>query len=282
MSPDLPQITAFNDLAALGDAFLVDQFGTLHDGHTCYPGAISTLLRLRQMGKKIILLSNSGRRAATGVQRLASMGIGDACFDASLCSGEVAWQLLRQAPPAYLQSSCRVLLFSRGNELDILEGFNIQLVERADEADLVMIAGSQAEQYGYKALWQRMAPAIARGVPAICTNPDQVMMVEGKLYPGAGALANAYQDAGGTVKWYGKPYKDIYEAAFALLPGIARQRVIGVGDSLEHDIVGITNEGGRGVLVRTGILAELNEAELKAEISHLACSPVAVMAGFGF
>lgn len=282
MKTPLRQITHFSDLANLADAFLIDQFGTLHDGHKAYPGAINTLLHLRERGKKIILLSNSGRRAATGVQRLADMGINTTCFDASLCSGEVAWQTLHRAPPDYLQQNCRVLLFSRGNELDILDGFHIQLVEQATEADLVMISGSQAERYGYDALWQRMAPAIERGIPALCTNPDQVMMVEGKLYPGAGALAKAYEQAGGTVKWFGKPYQDIYDAAFTLLPGIARQRVIGIGDSLEHDIVGITRAGGAGILVRTGILAALTEKELAAEISHFPYSPIATMPRFGF
>ena len=275
-------ITNLDDLAALGDAFLIDQFGTIHDGHAAYPGAIATLRHLRERGKKVILLSNSGRRATTGERRLADMGITNACFDASLCSGEVAWQILRRKAPHYLQRHCRVLLFARGNELDILAGFEIERVEQAVEADLVMIAGSETERYGFDALWQLMAPAIARGIPAICTNPDQVMMVRGQLYPGAGALAKAYQAAGGAVQWFGKPYQDIYDAALALLPGIAKSRIVGIGDSLEHDIVGITQAGGAGILVRTGILADLNETALAAEISHLPQPPIALMPRLGF
>lgn len=276
------KITCFDELAAVGDAFLIDQFGTIHDGHTVYQGAIATLLRLREMGKKIILLSNSGRRAATVEKRLISMGINKNCFDASLCSGEVAWQVLQRMPPDYLRQKCRVYLLSRGNELDVLDGFDIEQVNNSIDADLIMISGSEAERYGYDMLWQSIKPAAKLGIPAICTNPDQVMMVNGKLYPGAGALAKAYENSGGSVRWFGKPYQDIYDAAFALLPGIPKHRIIGIGDSLDHDITGAGQVGCPSILVRTGILAALNEEQITEKMQHYPYRPTATMPIFGF
>lgn len=276
------KITCFDELATLGDAFLIDQFGTIHDGHTVYQGAIETLLRLRAMDKKIVLLSNSGRRAAIVEKRLINMGINKDCFDASFCSGEVAWQVLRHTPPDYLRQKCRVYLLSRGNELDVLDGFDIERVDRVVDADLIMISGSEAERYGYDSLWQSIKPGVQLGIPAICTNPDQVMMVEGQLHPGAGALAKAYENAGGSVRWFGKPYQDVYDAAFALLPNIPKHRIVGIGDSLEHDITGAGEAGCASILVRTGILAGLNEIELAEEMQGYPYQPTAIMPFFGF
>ena len=42
------------------DAFLIDQFGTLHDGLMAYPGAVAALMRIRAAGRKVVLLSSSG------------------------------------------------------------------------------------------------------------------------------------------------------------------------------------------------------------------------------
>lgn len=273
-------VSGLGDLLGRADAFLIDQFGTIHDGEASYPGAIDTLRAMRAAGKKVILLSNSGRRATNNVQRLEAMGIGSDCFDASLCSGEVAWQVLRADPPAPLRRRCRIMLFARDPALDILEGFEIEAVDDADDADLVMIAGSETDRHGYEGLWSRMAPAAARGVPAICTNPDRLMLAGGRLHAGAGALAEAYHMAGGRVHWFGKPHPDVYKAAFALLPTIARHRIMGVGDSLEHDIAGAAAMGCPGLLIRTGIIADLDEMALEAELLRHAAQPSAIAARF--
>lgn len=269
-------ITRLSDLATEADAFLIDQFGAIHDGETPYPGAIDTLRAIRATGRKIILLSNSGRRAGHNRDRLTAMGVTPDCYDASLSSGEIAWADLRKNPPPCLQRPCRVLLFARSPALDILEGFDVEIVDHADHADLVMIAGSQTERYGFDALWARMQPAAVRAIPAICTNADRVMMVSGTLHPGSGALAEAYAQAGGPVRWYGKPHPTIYHAAFTLLPGIPHNRIFGVGDSIEHDIAGAAAQGCGSILLRTGILAGADEPALEAEMIRFGHRPGAV------
>ncbi|HEX7391107.1 MAG TPA: TIGR01459 family HAD-type hydrolase [Acidiphilium sp.] len=273
----IPGLAALEDVA---DGFLVDQFGTIHDGENPCPGAVDALRRLRAAGKKVILLSNSGRRGWLNEERLDAMGIGKECYEASLSSGEVAWAALSADPPAVLRRHCRVLLFARGRSLDILDGFDVELVEDARDADLVMLAGSETDRHGYDALWVRLEPAARRGIPAICTNPDRVMMVGGALYPGAGALADAYRAAGGTVLWFGKPHPQIYAAAFRRLPGISRRRIVGVGDSIEHDIAGAAAQGCRTLLVRTGILAGADTAGLDSEMARFGARPDAIVPEF--
>jgi ribonucleotide monophosphatase NagD (HAD superfamily) len=59
-----PQI----DLAALAaryDAFLVDQFGVLRDEDGAYPGGNDALLRLKALGKTVIVLSATTMRSGS-------------------------------------------------------------------------------------------------------------------------------------------------------------------------------------------------------------------------
>jgi HAD superfamily hydrolase (TIGR01459 family) len=274
------EIPGLSALCEDADAFLIDQFGTIHDGEHPYPGAIDTLRAIRHAGKRIILLSNSGRRAPNNNARLEAMGITPDCYDASLCSGEVGWAALHEDPLPCLQRHCRVLLLARDPALDILEGFDIEPVDTVAQADLIMLAGSQTDRFGYDALWARIHPGIARGVPLVCTNPDRLMLAGGALHPGAGTLAEAYREAGGQVRWYGKPHPKLYRAAFALLPGVSRVRMFGVGDSIEHDIAGAAARGCASVLVRTGIIASADDAAVEAEMVRWSCRPSAVAARF--
>lgn len=57
------EIPALSAVADAYDAFLVDQYGVLRDGRGPYPGAAETLVRLKQAGKRVIILSNSGKRS---------------------------------------------------------------------------------------------------------------------------------------------------------------------------------------------------------------------------
>ena len=46
------------DLASRYRGFIVDQWGVLHDGARPYADAFDCLVRLREAGKRIVLLSN--------------------------------------------------------------------------------------------------------------------------------------------------------------------------------------------------------------------------------
>jgi HAD superfamily hydrolase (TIGR01459 family) len=82
----------------------------------------------------------------------------------------------------------------------------------------------------YRAL---LAPAAAKRAPAICTNPDKIMLTAAGPRFGAGRIAELYEELGGTVTWIGKPFPEIYRAALAELGDPDPSRVIGVGDSIE-------------------------------------------------
>ncbi len=68
--------------------------------------------------------------------------------------------------------------------------------------------------------------------------------------------------------WVGKPFPEIYRAAAELAEVQNPRNVLCVGDSVEHDIAGANRFGAFAALARTGILADLSDKELAAEIGR--------------
>ena len=97
--------------------------------------------------------------------------------------------------------------------------------------------------------------AAARGLPMICVNPDLLVIRLGVQEPCAGALAARYEALGGRVRYFGKPYPDVYDLALARL-GVPPARVLAVGDGLATDIAGADAAGLDSVLVTGGLLAD--------------------------
>jgi len=58
------------------------------------------------------------------------------------------------------------------------------------------------------------------------------------------------------VRYYGKPHDGVYRRCFALLEGIPRSRILGIGDSLRTDIAGAAAAGIDSLLILGGILEE--------------------------
>lgn len=271
------------DLAALAaryDAFLVDQFGVLRDEDGAYPGANEALLRLKALGRTVIVLSNSGRSGDYNAERLVKLGFDRAGFDRFLTSGDVAYDIL-SGETAGSAAGTRCLTISSGGDRNLADRLGFESVEDAALADIVIISGSEADRVPMADYRRRLAPAARRGVPCYCTNPDRHKLASGgATAPGAGSIALAYQDLGGPVRWFGKPHPAIYRQAQALLGGLAAERIVCVGDSLEHDIAGAAGAGLASCLVRTGILAESTGPELAALADRHGARPAFVMERF--
>lgn len=261
-------IAGLAEVADRFDALFIDQFGVLHDGSTPYPQAIATLRTLSAAGKRVVLLSNSGKRAARNAARLTTLGIAPDLYQAIVTSGEVGWAMLAADPAAR-----RCLLLTRDDDRSAIAGLPITVVDDAADCDFVLIAGSEGDRRSLDSYRDLFAVAAARGVPALCTNPDFEMLTAAGLRFGAGRIAQAYEALGGTVTWIGKPYPAIYAAARALVPDIPVARILCVGDSIDHDIAGAAGAGLAGCLVRSGIVADIDGDALAAMIDRSDAKP---------
>ena len=258
------------------DAFLIDQFGTLHDGLTAYPGAAAALMRIRAAGRKVVLLSNSGRPMQPNINRLASLGIGPNTYDFLLTSGEVAARMINSDRVPATRGVSRCLLLERPGEGSILDRLNFQSAT-AEDAQLVLIAGSEGDRMSLDWYAELLAPLARRGVPALCLNPDRKMLTARGLSLGSGQIAETYAALGGEVTWIGKPYLEIYHMALDMLRKTSAEFVAGVGDSVEHDIAGARAAGCDAWLVRAGVIAGWNDFAIETELARWQVSPDGIL-----
>jgi HAD superfamily hydrolase (TIGR01459 family) len=241
---------------------LLDQFGVLHDGHRPYPGVMDCLSAVRAAGKKIVILSNSGKRAEANERRMTELGFDPSVWDVFMSSGEAAWRMF--ADGADFKPGVKCFLISRDDDRSAIDGLGLELVHEAAGADVILVTASEGDRFDLDHYRRMLSAAAKAGVRAICTNPDKVMLTSAGLKFGAGRIAELYEELGGKVTWIGKPFPAIYEAALAAVGNPPRGRVLCIGDSPEHDIAGAKSAGLASALVRTGIHAASSDAELQA------------------
>src|SRR4029453_6870576 len=135
-----------------------------------------------------------------------------------------------------------------GNALSMIEGLDFVAVTNPLRADFIWLAGLDDLSTNPEDWRQDLEGFAARGLPMLCANPDLAMFTSKGLLPAPGALAALYAKLGGTVHYVGKPHPAIFAAALRQLGGPKPERVLVVGDSLDHDV-----EGGR----RAGMLTAL-------------------------
>jgi HAD superfamily hydrolase (TIGR01459 family) len=281
MSKTAPKpLSGISELAARFDYFVLDQFGVLHDGAAPYPGAVEALSRLKAADKKSLLLSNSGKRSAPNEARLVRLGFKPGSWDHFLSSGEVAWRMLADELRSGAHARC--LLVARDGDRSAIEGLPLTVTDSGADADIVLLSGSEGDRYDLDHYRRLLEPAAARGVRCLCTNPDKVMLTSVGPRFGAGRIAELYEELGGAVEWIGKPFPRIYEAALELLGNPAPDRVVCVGDSIEHDIAGGGAAGLNTALVATGILETSTATERERLFAEHGAPPDFLLPAFAW
>lgn len=264
-------VTGMRELASQYDAFLLDQFGVLHNGREALPGADACYARLAAAGKQLVVLSNTSRRRADALGKLPRMGFDAATLSEFVSSGEEAWRHLDSPACAgkkvlWLAWEDGYLGFENGRYLD---GLDIELAG-ADTCDLVLAQGTQIIRDGRGdvaydllgsgvvggALGEALRVCARRGVELLCANPDFVAtQPDGSAGYMPGNVARRYAELGGSVRHFGKPHRFAFDAACRALGGIPRERICHVGDSLAHDIAGANAAGIDSVFIGAGIHA---------------------------
>jgi HAD superfamily hydrolase (TIGR01459 family) len=259
----MKRIAGLREIADQFDLFLVDQYGVLHDGVAAYPGAIEALAEIASRGRKIVVVTNSGKGAAANLARLGTLGFAGSRLDALVSSGEVALQGVKNGTlgPTFATGSAACVIGRAGDSYTFSPD-DFKLVTRPQDAAFLVFAGSDAPRMSLDAYRRDLNSAANAGVPAICVNPDIAMIRDGELMPAPGAIARVYEDLGGAVQYVGKPHPSIFAHAIATVAFDPGARVVMIGDSPQHDVAGAKAMGLSTLLVRTGIHSHLSEPEL--------------------
>jgi HAD superfamily hydrolase (TIGR01459 family) len=232
---------------------LSDVWGVVHNGVESSPDACAALVRARQKGLAVILITNAPRPHGPVEAQLAALGVPDHAWDRVVTSGDVTRDLIRSGPR-------RIFHLGPDRDMMIYDGIDIDLVEEF-EAQSVVCTGlydDDAEKpEDYTEMLRRFR---ARDLPFVCANPDIVVEKGDRLIFCAGALARDYGLLGGRTQIAGKPHRPIYEAALdaaaeVLGRPVETREALAVGDGVLTDVRGAENNGIDVLYVSGGIHA---------------------------
>lgn len=277
-----PETIKLEVLADRYDAFVLDQFGVLLTGDGAYPFAPNAVRTLSSMGKLVLMLSNSGKRAAANEARLTSLGFDRKDYLGVLSSGEAAFKELSQRIGDTIEPGANVFVLSRDGDTSCIDGLDLALTKDINRADLIIMAGGQGDVISLGEYATMIQYPAEKQIPCFCTNPDMKMLTPQGLRFGNGRIAKLYEEFGGVVEWIGKPHPVIYEIAKETLNKNGAENIICVGDSPAHDISGGHNSGFSTALVRTGIHADESLDEVLNHCSEIDAIPDYILPDFSF
>lgn len=265
--------SSFLEIASKYDGFILDQYGVLHNGKEPLPGAMETLQHLKD--KKMIILSNTSSPAKSALQKLRKLGFDPDWFDAgAVTSGEEASAFILKTYGSKSEAKKAIWLTWKGADftpppLDFMQQCgNIEIASSVEEADFVIAHGAEiwyqgAEertslgQFMNEGSFDVVGPILKacheRNLPLVCANPDFIVrLADSSIGHMPGKMAQYYENLGGGVTCFGKPFPEHFEACLRKL-GLDKSKVAHVGDSLHHDIGGANAAGIDSVFVTSGI-----------------------------
>jgi HAD superfamily hydrolase (TIGR01459 family) len=262
-----------SDISDSYSAFIIDQWGVLHNGEKPYEDVIDCLKELKRRNKELIILSNSGKRADYTKERMKKLGIGPTLYDTIVTSGEIAWQGLKDQSEGFFEGlGERCYVINKDNDLSLLEGLDIEVVDSVSKASFVLITGTDAP---HKTLVDDYEPilkeAVRHRLKAVCANPDSRALRGSTSIMGPGLVARRYQDFGGVVHYVGKPHKPIFQHCIKMLQQkeIYPGETVMIGDTMAHDIIGAASLNLDTCLVRNGLhYGAFKNCKNAAEVDH--------------
>lgn len=256
----IPILNSLSDISARYDVLFCDLWGCLHNGQTAYRAAVAALEAFRADGGTVILVTNSPRPRRSVAKQLYSMDAPKSCYDGIASSGDAAQAALGAG--LYGEK-----IYHIGPERDLPFFTN----EKGDPYDVERVALEDAESIVCTGLFDdrtetpddyraTVLTGVNRGLKLLCANPDIMVDVGEKRIYCAGAVAQAYEVAGGESHYYGKPHSPIYQLAWLRAEeiredSVAENRILCIGDGINTDIQGAVGEGLDSLFITGGLAA---------------------------
>ena len=253
-------ITRLEEIYDNYDAFILDQWGVIHDGNKGYLNAIQCVEKLYSKKKILTIISNSSRKKEETIMRLPNLGFQPAHFHEVMTSGEMIWSSLKNKNNSEVKNlgkRCFHIYDQTKNEGEIFQkGLEKYIfVKNIEDADFILGCTPFFEKtvVDYIPL---LNVAKEKDLLFVCANPDfeSLEKKSNSLTFCMGTIAELYNSLGGKTFLLGKPSIEIYKKTFEKLKNIKKSKILAIGDSLFHDIKGALNFGVDSLLITsTGI-----------------------------
>lgn len=230
------------------DVFLLDAFGVLNIGETAIPGVPERVAGLQKRGKRVMVVSNAaGNPHSDLMLKYKRLGYNFAPEDI-ITSRKTTLHALVIAPVYHWGLMANEAL---GRE-DIGHLNATYLADDPavyDRVEAFVMLGSAVWTEARQALLE--AALIRNPRPVFVGNPDIVAPREDGFSTEPGSYAHRLADRTGVKpRFFGKPFRNIFDLAFAQLGAFNPARTVMVGDSLHTDIL-----GGQAAGVKTALIS---------------------------
>lgn len=259
-------------LAAISDqydAILCDVWGVIHNGRYAFEEACEALVRFRDQGGAVCLITNAPVPKEQAIRHFDPLGVPPEAYDDCVTSGDATREVLNQRVGEVFWR----MGADEGWEHDryLYEGLDLQFGDERT-SDTVLCIGLEDQVNDHPDDYRdRLAEAADRDMQMICANPDIRVRIGDQLHWCAGALAKVFEEEGGKVIYPGKPHSPIYELALSKLSDLgveaAAERTLCIGDSPATDMRGALNQGFHGLYVGTGL--KEHGADFEQEVADL-------------
>lgn len=244
-----------SEIFNLYDTFVIDLWGVMHNGISLNPKAIRAAENLTKNSKKIVFLSNAPRPSSKVVEFLKKMKMNKKLLTKVVTSGEAAMHAINQQ-----KFGKKFYHLGPSRDQSIFEKV-LENKTSLKECDFILCTGL-FDQHENDLNYYKNHLQDYTSKKLVCTNPDLIVHRGNYEELCAGSVAKTFENIGGQVIYYGKPYKEIYEMCFSL-----QEKVLAIGDNLRTDIKGANNLNIDSLFIYNGV--HKNEIKKKEDLTAL-------------
>lgn len=236
------------------DLVVFDAYGVLHLGAEALPEGLAAFRALREMGKRLCVVTNDVTHGPEGVaQGLDARGY-DVTPEEIISGRSLLPEVMAQRAPGPWG-----VVASHADDIAARFADCRPLGSEATAADYAAVDGFLFVDNNF---WDDAHAALlaealaARPRPMIVCNPDVACPYKGRISLEPGHPAHELAERGLTeVTFLGKPFRAVYDLVGQRFPDVARDRMLMVGDSPHTDVLGARGAGMKVLLVECGFLA---------------------------
>ena len=223
------------------DTYIIDLWGVMHNGIELNERAIEAVDNLTKANKKVVFLSNAPRPNKNVINFLRKLNMSEIYLNNILTSGEAALKSIQN-------KIFGEYFFHLGPLRDnsLYEGLEKNKVS-IEKSNFILCTGlfdsHEKDLKYYKKLLKNYTSK-----KLICTNPDLIVHRGDKEEYCAGAVAKIFEELGGEVVYFGKPYKAIYDIFLK-----EKEKAFIIGDNLNTDIKGANNLNLDSLFITDGV-----------------------------
>ena len=244
--------TGLNKIVNYFDLFYIDIWGVIHNGIKLNEDAVNTLSKLDELGKEYVLLTNAPRPNLDVIKFLKKLGLDDKKSSKVYTSGQGSLNYLYNKKKGF-----KFYHIGPDRDFSLFCEFSSLKQDKIENADYLLCTGLFDDKEDLEFYKNLLTPFSEKEM--VCTNPDLIVdRGEVREYC-AGSVAKIYEEIGGKVKYFGKPYPLVYQQS----SNPENKKILCIGDNLNTDIKGANMQKFESLFILNGVHKKEKHSELK-------------------